>query len=198
MSGWTIRCRASFPVSPISASMPAARWAASRPRPHPRPIRVVDLLRHTAGFTYGFLNRTEIDAAYRAQRIGEANTEGGLAGMIAQLEKLPLEFAPGEMWNYSVATDVAGWLVEKISGQRFSDFLRTRIFTPLADARHRFHRPRRQARPPCHLLLCEGRQASGVRRRPQLELMPSRRFWNPAAAAWRAPPRIICASAACC
>ncbi|MEO7053477.1 MAG: serine hydrolase domain-containing protein [Rhizomicrobium sp.] len=101
-------------------------------KPAPRPIQVVDLLRHTAGFTYGFLNRTQVDAAYRAQRVGEANTEGGLAGMIAQLEKLPLEFAPGEMWNYSVATDVVGYLVEKLSGQRFSDFLRTRIFTPLA------------------------------------------------------------------
>jgi CubicO group peptidase (beta-lactamase class C family) len=100
--------------------------------PSPRPIKVVDLLRHTAGLTYGFTNRTEVDAAYRAGRVGEANTEGGLAGMIAQLEKLPLEFAPGEMWNYSVATDVAGYLVEKLSGQRFSDFLRTRIFTPLA------------------------------------------------------------------
>jgi len=99
--------------------------------PSPRPIKVVDLLRHTAGFTYGFLNRTEIDAAYRAARVGEANTEGGLGAMIAQLEKLPLEFAPGEMWNYSVATDVAGYLVEKLSGQRLSDFLRTRIFTPL-------------------------------------------------------------------
>jgi CubicO group peptidase (beta-lactamase class C family) len=100
--------------------------------PAPRQIKVVDLLRHTAGFTYGFTNRTEVDAAYRAGRVGEANTEGGLAGMIAQLEKLPLEFAPGEMWNYSVATDVVGYLVEKLSGQRFSDFLRTRIFTPLA------------------------------------------------------------------
>jgi CubicO group peptidase (beta-lactamase class C family) len=47
-------------------------------KPAARPVKVVDLLRHTAGFTYGFLNRTEVDAAYRAQRIGEANTEGGL------------------------------------------------------------------------------------------------------------------------
>jgi len=100
--------------------------------PSPRPAKVVDVLRHTAGFTYGFLNRTEVDAAYRAQRLGEANTEGGLAAMIAQLEKLPLEFAPGEMWNYSVGTDVVGYLVETLSGQKLSDFLRTRIFTPLA------------------------------------------------------------------
>lgn len=100
--------------------------------PAPRAVKVVDVLRHTAGFTYGFLNRTEVDAAYRAQRVGEANTEGGLAAMIGQLEKLPLEFAPGQMWNYSVSTDVVGYLVEKLSGQKLSDFFRTRIFTPLA------------------------------------------------------------------
>src|SRR5579872_7106331 len=99
--------------------------------PNSRPMKVVDLLRHTSGLTYGFLNRTNLDAAYRKLHIAEANSEGGLAGMIADLEKLPLEFTPGEMWNYSVGLDVAGHLVEKISGQRFSDFLRTRILAPL-------------------------------------------------------------------
>ena len=99
--------------------------------PNIKPMKVVDLLRHTCGLTYGFLNRTNLDAAYRKLHLGEANNEGGLAGMIADLEKLPLEFAPGEMWNYSVGLDVAGYLVEKISGQRFSDFLRSRILAPL-------------------------------------------------------------------
>jgi CubicO group peptidase (beta-lactamase class C family) len=99
--------------------------------PNSRPMKVVDLLRHTSGLTYGFLNRTNLDAAYRKLHIAEANSEGGLAGMVADLEKLPLEFTPGEMWNYSVGLDVAGYLVEKISGQRFSDFLRTRILAPL-------------------------------------------------------------------
>ena len=99
--------------------------------PNIKPMKVVDLLRHTSGLTYGFLNRTNLDAAYRKLKIAEADEEGGLAGMIAALEKLPLEFVPGEMWNYSVGLDVAGWLVEKISGQRFGDFLRTRILTPL-------------------------------------------------------------------
>ncbi|HEY8253452.1 MAG TPA: serine hydrolase domain-containing protein, partial [Rhizomicrobium sp.] len=56
-----------------------------------RAITVLDLLRHTAGFTYGFHNRTPIDAAYRAQKIAEMDTEGGLLAMIGQLEKLPLE-----------------------------------------------------------------------------------------------------------
>jgi CubicO group peptidase (beta-lactamase class C family) len=100
--------------------------------PSPRPVKVIDLLRHTSGLTYGFLNRTPVDAAYRSLRIGEADTRGGLPAMIADLKSLPLEFAPGEMWNYSVGLDVAGYLIEKITGRRFSDFLRTRIFTPLA------------------------------------------------------------------
>ena len=104
---------------------------AFQTRPAARSMKVIDLLRHTSGLTYGFLNRTPLDAAYRKLAVGEAHTEGGLAAMIAQLEKLPLEFSPGEAWNYSVATDVAGYLVEKISGEKFSDFVRGHILAPL-------------------------------------------------------------------
>jgi len=96
-----------------------------------RAITVLDLLRHTAGFTYGFHNRTPIDAAYRAQKIAEMDTEGGLTAMIGQLEKLPLEYSPGEAWIYSVATDVVGRLVEIVSGQPYADFVRRRILAPL-------------------------------------------------------------------
>src|SRR5688572_13886164 len=73
-----------------------------------RAVTVLDLLRHTAGLTYGFHNRTPVDALYRQQKIGEFDTEGGLPSLIAALEKLPLEYSPGEAWIYSVATDVAG------------------------------------------------------------------------------------------
>lgn len=96
-----------------------------------RAMTVRDLLRHTAGFTYGFHNRTAIDAAYRAQRIAEMDTEGGLPTMIAQLAALPLEYSPGEAWIYSVATDVAGYLVQLISGQGYADFVREKILSPL-------------------------------------------------------------------
>lgn len=96
-----------------------------------RPMLVIDLLRHTSGLTYGFHNRTPVDAAYRRLNIGAADTQGRLAAMIAQLETLPLEFSPGEQWNYSVATDVAGYLVEKLSGMTLGDFFRNRIFLPL-------------------------------------------------------------------
>jgi CubicO group peptidase (beta-lactamase class C family) len=96
-----------------------------------QPIRCIDLLRHTAGLTYGFQNRTNVDAAYRKLKIGNFDTEGGLEAMMGQLAKLPLEFSPGEAWNYSVATDVVGYLVEKISGVPFERFLEERIFGPL-------------------------------------------------------------------
>jgi CubicO group peptidase (beta-lactamase class C family) len=96
-----------------------------------RAMTVLDLLRHTSGLTYGFHNRTAIDAAYRRLRIAEMDTEGGLPAMIAALEELPLEYSPGEAWIYSVATDVVGWLVETVSGQGYADFVRSRILTPL-------------------------------------------------------------------
>jgi CubicO group peptidase (beta-lactamase class C family) len=96
-----------------------------------RPMLVIDLLRHTSGLTYGIHNRTCVDAAYRRLGVGAPSTEGGLDAMIAQLAALPLEFSPGDQWNYSVATDVVGWLVQTIGGMRLGDFLRTRILEPL-------------------------------------------------------------------
>jgi CubicO group peptidase (beta-lactamase class C family) len=51
--------------------------------------------------------------------------------MIDDLAQIPLEFSPGEAWNYSVSTDVLGYLVEKISGKPFEQFLQERIFGPL-------------------------------------------------------------------
>ena len=97
-----------------------------------RMMTVRDLLRHTSGLTYGFHNSTPIDAAYRKLRIAEMDTQGGLPAMIAQLESLPLEDAPGTAWIYSVATDVAGYLVQVISGRPYADFVRENILRPLA------------------------------------------------------------------
>jgi CubicO group peptidase (beta-lactamase class C family) len=96
-----------------------------------RAMTVLDLLRHTAGLTYGFHNRTPIDAQYRALRISEMDTEGGLPAMIAQLESMALEYSPGDHWIYSVATDVVGYLVQLVSGQSYADFVRQRILAPL-------------------------------------------------------------------
>ena len=96
-----------------------------------RPMKVVDLVTHTSGLTYGFMSRTSVDAEYRARKIGDTQTPGGLDGFIEQLATVPLDFSPGEMWNYSVSIDVMGYLVQKLSGQTFGEFLRTRLFEPL-------------------------------------------------------------------
>ncbi len=100
-------------------------------KPPAKLMRVVDLMRHTSGLTYGFQLRTNVDAGYRAAKVGEIEKAGTLADMIATLAKLPLEFSPGEAWNYSVSTDVVGWLVQVVSGQKFDDFLQDRLLTPL-------------------------------------------------------------------
>ena len=104
-----------------------------------RPMLVVDLLRHTSGLTYGFQLSTNVDAAYRKVKIGEIEKSGTLDDMIAKLAKLPLEFSPGTAWNYSVATDVLGYIVGKASGMAFEDYLRTKIFKPLGMIDTDFH-----------------------------------------------------------
>ncbi|MBI1252316.1 MAG: serine hydrolase [Alphaproteobacteria bacterium] len=96
-----------------------------------RRMKVIDLLTHTAGLTYGFLMRTAVDAAYRKAKINDFQTPGGLEQFIDDLSRIPLEFTPGEAWNYSVSIDVAGYLCEKLSGMPFGEFLRTRLFEPL-------------------------------------------------------------------
>jgi CubicO group peptidase (beta-lactamase class C family) len=104
---------------------------AFRTRRTSAPMRVVDLLRHTSGLTYGFQQRTNVDAAYRKLGLGELDGSVSLAGMIEGLAKIPLEFSPGTVWNYSVSTDVLGYLIGRIAGEPFEEFLRTRILQPL-------------------------------------------------------------------
>ena len=100
-------------------------------RPTEGPMRMIDLLRHTSGLTYGFQNRTNVDAAYRANKLDPFGRDDGLQGFVDALGQLPLEFSPGTAWNYSVSTDVLGYLVQQISGQPFEQFLQQRIFGPL-------------------------------------------------------------------
>lgn len=94
-------------------------------------MRVIDLLRHTSGLTYGFQQRTNVDAAYRQLKLDGVNSESGLEDFVNALASVPLEFDPGDAWSYSVSTDVLGYLVQVVSGMPFETFLRTRIFEPL-------------------------------------------------------------------
>lgn len=100
------------------------------------PVRVHHLFTHTAGFTYGFQNLTPVDALYRAKGYDETrllHPEGiDLEGAVRDWCSMPLLFEPGSAWNYSVATDILGRLIEIWSGQRLDSFIGERILGPLA------------------------------------------------------------------
>jgi CubicO group peptidase (beta-lactamase class C family) len=92
------------------------------------PPTMGELMSHSAGFTYGLFGNTPVDQMYRKNNPLEAPS---LREMITRLSTLPLLYQPGTRWVYSVSVDVQGYLVEKLSGQTFPDFLRTRLFGPL-------------------------------------------------------------------
>lgn len=91
------------------------------------PITIRDLLTHTSGLTYGWFGNTPVDSMYRAAEL----RNGALEDMVKKLAELPLLYQPGTRWNYSFSTDLLGYIVEKISGQRFDEFLHQKIFEPL-------------------------------------------------------------------
>ena len=97
-----------------------------------RPMTVRDLLSHQSGLTYGFMEGA-LEAGYFKHEVYQAGAMRGrdLQSMIDRLAELPLKFSPGDNWNYGVSTDVCGYLVQEISGQRFDEYLREQIFEPL-------------------------------------------------------------------
>lgn len=99
--------------------------------PCQRPMTIADLLSHTSGLTYDFLEATEIDRAYRELGVARDYHNSTLQQMIDQLADLPLEFSPGQRWNYSLSTDVLGYLIEVISGRSLPEFLSSTLFEPL-------------------------------------------------------------------
>jgi len=100
--------------------------------PATEPVRVWHLLTHTAGLTYGFHYAHPVDAMYRAAGFEWGTPDGvDLAGCCERWAGLPLLFEPGAEWNYSVAHDVLGRVVEVASGQPLDRFLGERILDPL-------------------------------------------------------------------
>ena len=92
------------------------------------PITMQQLLTHTAGFSYGFDPDDPVDKKYReSQALAAAN----LDEFAAVLADLPLKYQPGSQWHYSVAVDVTGLIVERLSGQPFDEYLAEHIFEPL-------------------------------------------------------------------
>lgn len=100
-------------------------FLTSRPKRH---MTIRDLLSHMSGLTYDFMLRTNVDAAYRKTKL---QATGDLQAMIDTLAQLPLEFSPGDQWNYSVSTDVCGYLVEHFSGMKLDKYFQKHIFDPL-------------------------------------------------------------------
>jgi CubicO group peptidase (beta-lactamase class C family) len=107
---------------------PQTGQAVMKTVPARRPITIRDLLRHTAGLTYGVFGDTVVDREYRKAKI---LGQGNLAEFVTQLAAIPLQYEPGTRWHYSVSVDVLGRLVEVLSGKPFDQFLQERIFTPL-------------------------------------------------------------------
>ena len=100
--------------------------------PAAEPVRIWHLLTHTAGLTYGFHHAHPVDAMYRRAGFEWGTPRGAdLAACCDLWAGLPLVFQPGSEWNYSVATDVLGRVVEVAAGTSLDRFLAERILRPL-------------------------------------------------------------------
>jgi CubicO group peptidase (beta-lactamase class C family) len=108
-------------------AMDAGNNMVLKDQAHPMTMR--ELMSHTAGFTYGFFSNTPVDKLQREADV--LNVNNTLDEFIKRMAKLPLNAQPGTEWHYSVAVDVQGYIVQKLSGMPFEEYLDKRIFKPL-------------------------------------------------------------------
>lgn len=87
-----------------------------------------ELMTHTAGFAYGLVGDDPVNAAFRTRKVLRSST---LDEMMTEIAAIPLIHPPGRTWYYSVAADIQGYLVQKLSGQPFGQYLRAHVFEPL-------------------------------------------------------------------
>jgi CubicO group peptidase (beta-lactamase class C family) len=99
--------------------------------PAEREMTVQDLLRHTSGLSY---KNRGTSAAYRAYPVHGTSAVHDKEEFLNLLGKAPLLFQPGSTWEYGVSTDVLGFIIEAVSGQRLGDFLSERLWQPLGMA----------------------------------------------------------------
>lgn len=104
-----------------------------------RPITVRDLMCHTAGLAYGISRATPVDVMYTEAKLLDRTRN--LDSMLERMLKLPLAAQPGEKWMYSIAVDVQGKLIEKLSGKPLDEFFAERVFQPLKMADTAFYVP---------------------------------------------------------
>ena len=93
---------------------------------HPPTMR--ELMTHSAGFGYGLRSDDYVDKQFQTQGVLRSN---GLQAMVDKIATIPLLYQPGTKWSYSAAVDIQGYVVEKLSGQTFGEFLQTHLFRPL-------------------------------------------------------------------
>ncbi len=96
--------------------------------PAQKQMTMQQLLNHTAGLSYGFDPNDPVDQAYQKADLWSAKD---LDEFIIKVAALPLKFEPGEQWHYSIAVDVTGLVVQRLSGQPFDEYLKEHIFEPL-------------------------------------------------------------------
>jgi len=120
---------------PEFASMKVARMSAdgehiAGTEPQNRPMTIQDLMRHTAGLTYGRRGKDDLSKEYpQSSNLSAENMTG--QEFIDQLARLPLHYQPGTRWDYSFGYDVLGLVIERITGKRLGDEMQEAIFAPL-------------------------------------------------------------------
>ena len=104
------------------------------------PVTMRELMSHSGGFTYGFFSNTPVDKLQREADL--LNPNNTLDEFIKRVAKLPLNAQPGSEWHYSISVDIQGYIVQKLSGMPFEEFLEKRIFKPLAMSDTGFYVPK--------------------------------------------------------
>jgi CubicO group peptidase (beta-lactamase class C family) len=124
----------------ITAFKNSKVWGADGALEAPvRTITIQDLLRHSAGLSYGGYTESHspVDKLYDEADLFNPNITN--AELTERIANLPLMFHPGEKWHYSVSTDVVGYLIEVLSDKPLADFLQEKIFDPLGMVDTAFH-----------------------------------------------------------
>jgi len=115
-------------------------------RPAEREIRIIDLLTHSAGISYPFIE-SPLQSVYKQHGIIDGLTEKDLtlAAQMERLAEMPLLFDPGSAWAYGLNTDVLGYLIEVVSGKPLDRYFAEEIFAPLAMEDSYFYVPAEKA-----------------------------------------------------
>jgi CubicO group peptidase (beta-lactamase class C family) len=98
-------------------------------RDQTHPLTMLELMSHTGGFTYGYFSNTPVDKLQREADV--LNVGNTLDEFIKRVSNLPLNAQPGSEWHYSISVDIQGYIVQRLSGMPFEEFLEKRIFKPL-------------------------------------------------------------------